>query len=408
MREPAMDERMRGAPDAGLRSWFPALADGNLVYLDSAATTQRPERVLEAVRRFQIESCANVHRAVYELGLRATHAYEGARATMRDFVGAGDAHEVLFVRGTTEGINLIAAAYARPLLRPGDRVVVSELEHHSNLVPWQLACAASGAELVPVPVRDDGDLDLDALRVLLDRRTRIVACAYVSNALGTVLPVAEIAALAHAAGAVLVVDAAQAAAHVPIDVRALGCDFLALSGHKMYGPTGIGIVWGRRELLEQMPPWQGGGEMIEEVRFAGTTYAAPPHRFEAGTPNTEGAVGIAEAARFLREVGFDWIERHEQALLAHLVARLHALPGVRVLGAPARRAALVSFTVADRDAHELAILLDQAGVAVRSGHHCAQPLLARFGVEAALRISLGVYTERQEIDVACDALAALL
>jgi cysteine desulfurase/selenocysteine lyase len=385
-----------------VRAQFPILATRvhgkPLVYLDSAATAQRPEAVLAAVDRFYREDYASVHRGVHELSQRATAAYEAARARVARFLGAGDPGEVVFTRGATEALNLVAWSWARSRLGPGDEVLVTEMEHHSNIVPWQLVCAQSGAKLVVAPVDDRGELVMEELARHLSPRTKVVACVHVSNAVGTINPLAEIAALVHAVGAVLVADGAQAAPHLPIDVARLGCDFYAFSGHKVYGPTGIGALWGRRELLAAMPPWQGGGGMIAHVSFAGTDYAPPPQRFEAGTPNGAGAVGLAAALDWLEGLGWPAVAAHEHALLADAAERLAAIPGVRLIGTARAHAAVLSFLVDGVHAHDLGTILDAEGVAVRAGHHCAQPLMERFGIAATARASFAVYNTHAEVE----------
>ena len=391
------------------RDDFPILAETAhgrpLVYLDNAATTQRPRAVLDAVARFERTANANVHRGVHELSRRATEAFEAARRRVARFLGAPDPKCVVFTRGTTEGLNLVAHAWAEPRLRPGDEIAVSESEHHSNLVPWQLVAARTGARLVRLPVLDDGRLDLDAVDAALGARTRVVAVGHVSNALGTVHPVAELAERAHAVGAVLVVDGAQAAPHLALDVGALGCDFYAFSGHKMYAPMGIGALYGRPQLLADMAPWQGGGEMIKAVRFESSDYADPPARFEAGTPNAAGAVGLAAAMDYLDGLGRAAVEAHERALHARLVQTLGAIPGVRLVGTAPGRIAVQSFVVEGAAPHEVAMLADQHGVALRSGHHCTQPLMQRLGLPGTLRASLGLYTTDDDLDALGAALA---
>jgi cysteine desulfurase/selenocysteine lyase len=385
-----------------LATRFPDLADRPLVYLDSAATAQKPRAVLDTLVRHYEAACATIHRGVHALSVEATRAFEAARARLARFVGARDAREVVFVRGTTEAINLVADSYGRGFV-PGDEIIVSELEHHSNLVPWQLTAARTGARLRVWPMDDGGELPLDGLEALLGPRTRLVAVAHVSNALGTVNPIGEIAARVHRAGAVLLVDGAQGAPHLPVDVQALGCDFYAFSGHKLYGPTGIGVLWGRQALLEQMPPYQGGGDMIESVRFDGTTYLPPPHRFEAGTPAIAEALALAAAVDYLDGLGRARVVAHEAALIAHAVARLAAAEGVRLVGAPRERAGVVSFLVDGVHPHDLGTVLDREGIAIRTGHHCAQPVMAHFGVPATARLSVGLYNTVEEIDLLVDA-----
>ncbi len=370
-----------------------------LSYLDNAATSQKPRAVLEALRRYYEEENANIHRGVHRLSELATARYEDARSTLRDFLGAARPEEIIFTRGTTEGINLVAQAWARPRLRSGDEILLTEMEHHSNIVPWQMLAGQVGAVIRVVPVTEAGDLDLEAAGRLIGPGTRVVALTHLSNVLGTINPVRQIADLAHAAGAIVVVDGAQSAAHLSVDVEALGCDFFACSGHKMLGPTGIGVLYGRRERLEEMEPYQGGGGMIDSVAFDGTTYAPIPGRFEAGTPHIAGAIGLAAACHYLREVGLDAARRHEDQLLAAAVAGLQAMPGVRLIGAGGeQRASLVSFVVEKVHPHDAGTILDQEGVAVRVGHHCAQPLMRRFGVPATIRASFSLYNTGAEVD----------
>jgi cysteine desulfurase/selenocysteine lyase len=391
-----------GLDVAAVRAQFPIFGERihgkPLVYLDSAATAQKPQVVLDALTGFYSHDYASVHRGVHTLSQRATLAYEGARARVGRFLGAADPAEVVFTRGATEALNLVAWSWARPRLAAGDEVLVTEMEHHSNIVPWQIVCAEAGAKLVVAPVDDRGELLMDELSRRLTARTKVVACVHVSNAVGTVVPVAEIAALAHAVGAKVVVDGAQAAPHLRVDVGALGCDFYAFSGHKVYGPTGIGALWGRRELLEAMPPYQGGGGMILRVAFEKTEYAPPPARFEAGTPNGAGAVGLAAALDWLEGLDLDAVAAHEHHLLERASELLGAIPGVRLIGTAARRAAVLSFLVDGVHAHDLGTILDADGVAVRAGHHCAQPLMERFGIAATARASFAVYNSREDVE----------
>jgi cysteine desulfurase / selenocysteine lyase len=370
-----------------------------LVYLDNAATAQKPRAVLNALEAFHAEYNANVHRAVHELSARATREYEAAREKLQRFIGAADRREVLFVRGTTEGINLVAQAWGRVRVGAGDRVLVTHMEHHSNIVPWQMLCKEKGASLDVVPVTDAGELDLGALERLLTPRTRLLAVAHVSNALGTVNPVKEIVALARAKGVAVLVDGAQAAPHLKIDVKDLDADFYAFSGHKLYGPTGIGVLYGKASLLEEMPPWQGGGDMIERVSFEGTTYNELPYKFEAGTPHIAGAVGLGAAADYLTGLGLEKVAAHEQGLLAYATERLGKLPGLRILGTAPHKAAVISFTLEGAHPQDVASILDQQGVAVRAGHHCAMPLMERFGVTATARASFALYNTVREVDV---------
>lgn len=375
-----------------------------LAYLDNAASSQKPRQVIEAIARYYAEDHANVHRGVHTLSQRATAAYEAARGAVRRFVGAARDEEIIFTRGTTEAINLVAATWGRANVRAGDEIVLTHLEHHSNIVPWQMLCEATGAVLKVAPIDERGVLDLDAFAALLGERTRLVAAVHVSNALGTINPVARMCELARAAGARILLDGAQAAPHAAVDVQALGCDFYTLSGHKMYGPTGIGALWGRHELLCEMPPWHGGGDMVRDVTFEKTTYAEPPARFEAGTPNIAGAVGLGAAIEWLEAVGRERIAAHEQSLLAYATARLAEVPGLRIIGTAPDKAAVVSFVLEGIHPHDVGTVLDMHGVAVRTGHHCTQPLMARFGVTATTRASMAAYNTHAEIDQLVTAL----
>jgi cysteine desulfurase/selenocysteine lyase len=390
---------------ARVRADFPALAQAvygrPLVYLDNASSTQKPRAVLEAIAGCYRDSYANVGRSVHLLAQRATEARERARETVRGFLGAASAEEIVFVRGTTEAINLVAQSYGRGRrtgLRTGDEVVVTAMEHHSNLVPWQMLCEEGGAALRVVPIDRRGELDLAALARLLSPRTRVVAVAHVSNVLGTINPVAEIADMVHRQGAVLVVDGAQAAPRLVIDVALLGCDFYAFSGHKVYGPSGIGALYGRAELLAEMPPWQGGGGMIETVRFAGTTYAPPPQRFEAGTPSIEGAIGLAAALDYLTTLGLNTVALWEGELLRRATERLGAVPGLRLVGTARERAAVLSFVLEGVHPHDVGTVLDGLGIAVRAGHHCAQPLMEVLELPATTRASFGLYNTLDEVE----------
>jgi cysteine desulfurase/selenocysteine lyase len=374
-----------------------------LVYLDSASTAQKPTAVIEAVTR-AYEASANIHRGVHTLSVEATEAFEAVRGKAARLLGASDPREIVFVRGTTEAINLVAQSYGRANVGAGDEVVVSELEHHSNLVPWQMLCTEKGARLRVLPIDDRGDVVLERLDELLGPRTRIVAVAHVSNSLGTVLPVAEIARRARAVGAITVVDGAQAVAHRPVDVSALGCDFYAFSGHKLYGPTGSGVLWGRRALLEAMPPWQGGGDMILDVSFAEITYNEVPHRFEAGTPDIAAVIGLGAAIDWVSALGLERIAAREATLLAHATRVIGDVPDVRLVGTARDKAAVVSFNVGAIHPHDVGTALDLEGIAVRTGHHCTQPVMEHFGIDATVRVSLGVYSTEEEIDRLCAAL----
>jgi cysteine desulfurase/selenocysteine lyase len=368
-----------------------------LVYLDSAASAQRPAAVLRAVERYETECHANVHRGVHALSQAATEAYEGARERVRRFLNARSSREIIFLRGTTEAINLVAQAYARPRFRPGDEILITALEHHANIVPWQMVCEQTGCSLRVAPINRRGELEPERLLELLGPRTRLMALAHVSNALGTVLPVKRIVDAAHAAGAVTLVDGAQAVPHCPVDVRALGCDFYAFSGHKLYGPTGIGALYGREELLTAMPPWQGGGDMILTVSFEKTTYNELPWKFEAGTPNISGAVGLAAAMDYLEGLGVAAVAAHERELLALATSELERIPGLTIIGTAADKSAVVSFTLAGVHPHDLGTVLDSEGVAVRTGHHCAMPVMSYFNIPATARASFGCYNTRADV-----------
>ncbi len=380
-----------------------------LVYLDSAASTQQPEAVIRAVSDYHRHHHANIHRGVYQLSQTATHLYEDARARVAGFLGAAEPAECIFTSGTTAAINLVASAWGRASLAPGDEIILSVLEHHSNIVPWQLAAEASGARIKVIPINDAGELDLDAYRALLSPRTRIVAINHVSNALGTINPVREIIAEAHAAGALVLIDGAQWVAHGPVDVQALDADFYAFSGHKLYGPTGIGVLYGKRRLLETMPPYQGGGDMIERVTFARTTYAPLPNKFEAGTPHISGAVGLAAAIDWIETIGLERIGAHEQSLLRHTTGRLAEIPGLELKGTAREKSAVVSWVMVDPPIATLdvATQLDLAGVCIRTGHHCCQPLMDRLGVSSTARASMGVYNRKEDIDRLADGLAEI-
>ncbi len=385
-----------------IRADFPALhqeVNGKpLVYLDNAATTQKPQVVIDAVRTFYERDCSNVHRGVHRLSQRATVAYEQARTTVKNHLGANDSREIVFTRSTTEGINLVASSFVRSRLEPGDEVLISTMEHHSNIVPWQILCEERGAKLVVIPIDDDGDILLSEYERLLSERTRMVGVVHVSNALGTVNPVREMIAMAHAKGVPVLIDGAQAVPHLAVDVRDLDCDFYVFSAHKVYGPTGIGALYGKREHLLEMAPYQGGGDMILSVTFEGTTFNEPPHRFEAGTPNIEGAIGLATALDYVDGFGVDAIAAHEGRLLADATAAVLAVPGVRLVGSARRRASALSFVMEGVHPHDIGTILDSEGVAVRAGHHCAQPVMARYGVSATVRASFAIYNTTREID----------
>lgn len=394
-----------------LRSQFPALAqevNGHpLVYLDNAATTQKPKAVLDAINHYYRADNANVHRAAHALSGRATRAFEDARETVARFINAPRSHEVIWTRGTTEAINLVAQSWGVSKLRAGDEVVLSTLEHHANIVPWQLVAQRTGAIIRVVPLVERGDLDMAAYLAMLGPRTRLVSVAHVSNALGTVNPVKEIVAAAKSVGALTLIDGAQAVAHFEVDVQAIGCDFYVFSGHKLYGPTGIGVLWGRTELLERMPPWQAGGEMIDRVSFSGTTFNSLPFKFEAGTPHIAGAIGLAAAIDFVMEQDRGALASHEAVLTDYLVAGLRQVPGLRLVGEPGQRAGAVSFLLTDIHPQDAATLLDMQGIALRVGHHCAMPLMESLGIGGTLRASLACYNNRDDVDALLAALHKL-
>jgi cysteine desulfurase/selenocysteine lyase len=384
-----------------VRRQFPVLSQRphgkRLAFLDSGATSQKPQAVIDAVTRFYERDNSNVHRGVYDLAERATAAFEGARKKIARSIGA-DPREVIFTRGTTEGVNLVAQAWGRANVGPGDEILVTGMEHHSNIVPWQILAAEKGAKLVVVPVDDRGEVHLSDFERLIGPRTRIVAVTQVSNALGTVNPVKEIARLAHARGIPVLVDGAQAMPHVRVDVRDLDADFYVFSGHKMFGPTGIGVLYGKAKLLEAMPPWQGGGDMILSVSFAGTKFNTIPYKFEAGTPDAAGAVGLGAAVDWLEGLDREGAEAHERDLLEYATRRLQEIPGLRIIGTAPGKAAVISFVMEGVHPHDVGTILDHEGVAVRAGHHCAQPLMERFGVPATVRASMALYNTREDVD----------
>jgi cysteine desulfurase/selenocysteine lyase len=390
-----------------IRSQFPALqqqVNGKpLAYLDNAATTQKPQRVIDAISRYYEHDNANIHRGVHALSLRATAAYENARSDIASFLGADRPEEIVFVRGATEAINLAAQAWGRPRLSQGDEILITEMEHHSNIVPWQLLCEQSGASLKVAPIHDDGSLDIDAFRALLTDRTAIVAVAHVSNAIGTINPVAGICEMARKVGATTLIDGAQATGHLAVNVQEIGCDFYATSGHKMYGPTGIGCLYGRHALLDEMDPWQGGGDMILSVSFEQSTWNKVPFRFEAGTPNIAGAIGLGEAVAFMQDTGLDSVSAAEHDLLDYGTALLQSIDGVQLVGTAPHKAAILAFTVDGVHPHDVGTILDHAAVAIRTGHHCAEPLMRRFGVAATCRASMAAYNERSELDRLAEA-----
>ncbi len=385
-----------------VRADFPILAQKirgrPLVFLDSAASAQKPRQVLDAMTRFYESDYANIHRGVYALSQRATDAFEAVREKVRAFLGAAEAREIVFVRGTTEAINLVAGSYGRQQLGPGDEILITHLEHHSNIVPWQMLCQERGARLVVAPVDADGQLRIDAFEKLLSPRTRLAAVAHVSNALGTILPVGEIARRAHARGVPLLVDGAQAVPHLRVDVRDLDCDFYCFSGHKLFGPSGVGVLYGKAALLEGMPPYQGGGEMILSVSFEKTVYNEIPHKFEAGTPDIGGVVGLGAAIDYLTSLDAGSLAAYEHELLGYASERLAKLPGLRIIGTVPEKAAVISFVLDGVHPHDVGTVLDQEGIAVRTGHHCAQPLMDRFGLPATVRASFALYNTRADVD----------
>ena len=380
---PILSQRVRGKP---------------LVYLDNAATSQKPRPVIEAVTRFYSSENANIHRGVHFLSERATLAYDAVRERVARFLNASSAREIVFTRGTTEAINLVAQSWGRSALRAGDEILITGMEHHSNIVPWQLVAAATGAVVRAVPITDAGELDLEAFDRLLTERTRLLAVVHLSNALGTINPVRAMIARARERGVVTLVDGAQSAAHLPVDVQAIGCDFFAFSGHKVFGPTGVGVLYGRAALLERMPPWQGGGDMIETVTLERSTWAQPPARFEAGTPMIAEVIGLGAALEYVESVGRTALGTWEEELLTYATERVSELPGVRIIGTAREKASVLSFVVEGVHPHDVGAVLDDEGIAIRAGHHCAQPVMQRFGVPATVRASFAFYNTREEID----------
>ena len=387
---------------SGIRADFPILSrqvhDKPLVYLDNAATTQKPQAVIDAISHYYAFENANIHRGVHQLSQSATDTYEAARETIRQFLNAEDTSEIIFVRGATEAINLVAQTYGREHVGTGDEIVISAMEHHSNIVPWQILCEQKGAHLRIAPINDDGELELDKFESLLHSNTKLVAIAHVSNALGTVNPIARIVEMAHAHNIPVVVDGAQAVPHVAVDVRALDCDFYAFSGHKIYGPTGVGVLYGKRKFLEAMPPYQGGGDMIRSVTFEKTIYNQLPYKFEAGTPNIAGVIGLGAAIEYVVGIGLDAIAAHEHDLLVYGTAALRTVPGLKLIGTAKEKAGVLSFVMDDIHPHDIGTVLDQEGIAIRTGHHCAQPVMQRFGIPATARASLAMYNTRGELD----------
>ena len=380
---PALDQSVHGQP---------------LVYLDSAASAQQPAAVIDAVASYQREDHANVHRGVHTLSHRATEAYEGARDKVRDFINAKSRSEIVLTSGTTESINLVAQSFCRPRLQPGDKILITHLEHHANIVPWQLVCEQTGAELVVAPINERGEVELDSLLDLIDDRVFLIGMAHVANALGTVCPVEKVIEHARQRGIPVLIDGAQGVPHLDVDVQALGCDFYAFSGHKMFGPTGTGVLYGREAILDAMPPWQGGGDMILEVSFDKTIYNELPYKFEAGTPNISGVVGLGAAIDYLQSIGMQTIARYEQELHDHMVARLKNVDGMRLIGQARRKASVQSFLLDDIHSHDLGTILDHQGVAIRTGHHCAMPVMQYFGVSGTCRASLAFYNNHDDIE----------
>jgi len=369
-----------------------------LVYLDNAATTQKPLAVIEAIESYYRHDNSNIHRGVHTLSERATEAYEKVRTTVQKFLNAPDSKEIIFVRGTTEAINLVAQTYGRKNVGSGDEVLITAMEHHSNIVPWQLLCEEKGAKLRVAPINERGELLLDEFEKLLSPKTKIVAVGHLSNALGTINPVREIVRMAHARNIPVLVDGAQAVARMQVDVQALDCDFYALSSHKLYGPTGVGVLYGKAKLLEAMPPWQGGGDMIASVTFEKTVYNRIPYKFEAGTPNIADTIGLGAALEYLNDLGLDQIEQHEADLLDYATKSVKAIPGVQLVGTAREKAGVLSFVMEDIHPHDIGTILDSEGIAVRTGHHCAQPVMQRFGIPATARASFGLYNMREEVD----------
>lgn len=413
MSDPIAQLSSAGQLDVGaIRADFPILERSvhgkPLVYLDSAATTQRPLQVLKTINDFYLHHNANIHRGVHTLSQEATDAYEQARIKVARFINAPSENEVVFTRGTTEAINLVASSFAKPRFRPGDEILISWMEHHSNIVPWQMLCEQTGATLKIIPMNERGELQLDALQDMLSERVKLLSIVHISNALGTINPVAEICAKAHQYGIPVLVDGAQAVPHTSVDVQAIGCDFYCFSGHKMYGPTGIGALWAKAEHLEAMPPYQGGGEMIRHVTFEKSTYNDAPGKFEAGTPDIAGAVGLGAAVDYLQAVGMQKISDREARILAYATKKLSRIEGFRMIGTAANKAGVISFVLGDIHANDVATLIDLHGVAIRSGHHCAMPAMAFFKVPATARASLGIYNTFEEIDILADSLQKTL
>ena len=386
---PILREKVRGKP---------------LVYLDNAATSQKPQVVIETLQKYYGLENANIHRGIHFLSERATQAYEDARAKVRRFLNAAESREIIFVRGTTEGINLVAQSYGRKFIGEEDEIVLSAMEHHSNIVPWQILCEQAGAELRIIPMNDDGELLIDEYERLLSDRTKLVAVTHLSNALGTINPVKQIIQIAHRRGVPVLVDGAQAAPHLKVDVRNLDCDFYAFSGHKLYGPTGVGVLYGRASLLDAMPPYQGGGDMIRSVTFEKTLYNVLPYKFEAGTPNIAGGIGLGAAIDYLNQVGLELVTAYERELLDYATEAISTISGVRIIGTAREKSGVLSFVLDGVHAHDVGTILDQEGIAIRTGHHCAMPVMQRFGVPATARASLAFYNTREEVDALVGAI----
>lgn len=393
---------------SSIRADFPVLAqeiNGQpLVYLDNAATTQKPEQVLAAMTHYYQHDNANIHRGVHTLSVRATTSFEKARDTVKSFLNAKHSHEIIFTKGTTESINLVATTFGRSMLKAGDEIILSHMEHHSNIVPWQIICEQIGVNIKVIPVNDNGELDIDAFKNLIGKKTKIVALAHVSNAIGTINPIEKCIEIAHQHNVPVLIDGAQAAAHRTVDVQALDCDFYVFSSHKLYGPTGVGVLYGKTEWLERLPPYQGGGDMITEVSFEGTKFNKLPHKFEAGTPNIAGVIGLASAINYLNEVGLTNIEQHENKLLEFATESLHKIKGLQIIGQARHKAPVISFVMDGIHPHDIGTVLDHQGIAIRAGHHCAMPLMTRFNVPATARISFGMYNDISDVTRVISAL----
>lgn len=395
-----------------IRKQFPILKETvngkQLVYFDNAATTQKPQSVIDALTQYYSTSNANIHRGIHHLAEKATRAYEASRDTVQVFLNAKEREEIIFTKGTTDGVNLVAQSYGRAFIQEGDEILVSTLEHHSNIVPWQMLCKETGAELKVIPINDEGEFLMDEFDKLVNSKTKMVAVSYASNALGTINPIHKVIEKAHQVGAKVLIDGAQSSAHLQLDMQELDCDFYAFSGHKLYGPTGVGILYGKRELLEAMPPYQGGGEMIKEVSFGETSYADLPYKFEAGTPNIADVIALKAAVEFVNHLGKDAILKHEQELTAYATSKLEEIDGIRLIGTAKEKVSVVSFVFDDVHHQDLAIMLDQNGIAVRTGHHCAQPLMNRFDILGTTRASFAVYNTKEEIDFFVDTLKKVI